>query len=86
MFHKNNIQAVPDIIFWNLSHLNCVDLPCDINSQKSMVLSGYSTCHIHNLCYNYQKKYSMFQQIIKIISNKRYECFSNYIDKLDTLQ
>lgn len=85
LFYENNIHDIPHIIFWNLSQTNCIDLPCDINSQKYMIFSGYSTCHIHNLCYYKQYKYTLFQNIIKILSNKRYRCFSNYVQDLTSL-
>ena len=58
-------------------------MECSKCLQKCELMPKRRICR---LCYNYQKKYSMFQHIIKIISNKRYECFSNYIDKLDNLQ
>ena len=80
-FQMNGIDVTPMMAYWNLSKNKTIELPCHVNSQKSMLFSGYSICHIHHLCSKYKHK-NMFDMIVKILDNKRYDYLSNYIDKL----
>ena len=83
LFHLHNSDCLPTTVFWNMNNHDCVDIHPSIDSSHSMVLSGYSSSHIHNLCNaNTNSKKSMYRRISKIVSNKRFDCFSDYVDKM----
>jgi len=86
IFQKHNCLFEPTIVFWNMNNDDCIDIPCSVDNHKMMIYSGYSASHIHNLCHlntNYKK--TIYDHICKILLNKRFDCFSDYIDKMVSL-
>lgn len=83
IFYHYQCSYVPSIMFWNVNNDTCIDVPTSIHCNNSMIFSGYSSSHIHNLCHiNTNSKKTVYDHIHKIISNKRFDCFSEYIDKM----
>lgn len=86
IFQQHKCLFEPTVVFWNMNNENCIDIPCTIDNNKTMIYSGYSACHIHNLCHlNTNHNKNMYDHICKILLNKRFDCFSNYVDKMKSL-
>lgn len=86
IFQKYNCLFEPTVVFWNMNNDDCINVPASIDNCKTMIYSGYSVSHIHNLCHlntNYNK--NMYDHICKILLNKHFDCFSDYVDKMISL-
>jgi len=71
----------PQFIFWNVgSYTTDVFLPCSVNQRNTMFLSGFSANLVKVL--KCKRDYTPYRMICKILENKRYDLFGNYIDTL----
>ena len=88
----------PNIVLWNLSKNNNIDLPCSIHNNNVLLLSGFSNClHSYFSSLKYFNKNRLqtywnssdppistnsYQFIVHILENPRYHLLSNYLYRI----
>jgi hypothetical protein len=62
-------ENIPNIVFWNLSKENIVEIPCSIYQDKVQLLSGYSIVEINNMATGKNP----YQCMMNTLQNRKFE-------------
>jgi hypothetical protein len=74
---------VPKIIYWNLNMDDFQDIPCNINMNNTIAISGSNTNLISNLhLLDSLHYYNSYKFICKILANSRYDVLDTYFDNI----
>jgi hypothetical protein len=80
-------EYMPHIIFWNMSHgLLSREIP--VNVEKITYISGYNSLllnHFRFMGFSGVIQFTSYDAVCNFMSNKRYDCMEEYIDKIMVL-
>ena len=78
-FNFNWFSTCPTIFYWNFSS-QCIELPENINNQKCILLSGYSSTHLYNILYKYKKYSTNYEFLSHTVNHARFSIFKDFIN------
>lgn len=79
LFQNNGFSCFSKLIYWNFSQENILNLPCEINSNHSLLFSGYSLSPFFELYKQSFIKNDMFSFTQNILNHNRYLPLSHFL-------
>ena len=79
LFQNNGFSCFSKLIYWNFSQETILNLPCEINSNHSLLFSGYSLSPFFELYQQTSIDNDTYSFIQNILNHKRYLPLSHFL-------